>query len=69
MTVKELMARLAELDENMVVRVADSYWQGEGYGEHAQDLDWLMPTVDVVVEHDGYVSILFDGAYDVHQGE
>ena len=64
MTIKELMARLAELDENLVVRVPDTYWQGEGYGEHWQDLDWQMPMVDAVAEHDGYVSILFDGAYD-----
>ena len=66
MTVKELMARLAELDSDLVVRVADTWWQGEGYGEDWHDLDGVMPTMDVVVVHadKGYVSLVSEEDWD-----
>ena len=34
MTVRELMAKLAQMDPDMEVRVTDTYWENEGYYEH-----------------------------------
>ena len=57
MTVREMMAALAQMDPDMEVRMPDTYWESEGYGEHADDVDYLMPRVGGVAVHDGFALV------------
>ena len=58
MTVREMMAALAQMDPDMEVRMPDTYWESEGYGEHADDVEYLMPRVGgVCVSEDGFVEV------------
>jgi len=58
MTVRELMEMLGKCDMDMVVRMPDTYWQSEGYGSHADDVEYFMPRVGgVYVSKEGYVEI------------
>ena len=49
MKVKELMEMLAKLDPEMEIRYRDTYWENEGYGDRADDLNYL--TCKVVAVH------------------
>ena len=49
MKVKELMEMLAKLDPEMEIRFRDTYWESEGYGERADDPNYL--TRKVVAVH------------------
>jgi hypothetical protein len=65
MTVREMMAALAQMDPEAVVRMPDTYWGAEGYGSHADDLEYLMPRVDGVVAQGGYVAVFAADPEDV----
>lgn len=41
MKAKELMEMLAKLDPEMEIRFRDTYWENEGYGERADDPNYL----------------------------
>ena len=59
MTVAELMTKLAQFPADADVRIPDSYWQSEGYGKHANDLDYCDPLVgDVYLDNAGYVEFM-----------
>ena len=41
MTAKELIEQLAKLDPKTEIRFRDTYWENEGYGELADDPNYL----------------------------
>ena len=41
MTAKELIEKLAKLDPETEIRFRDTYWENEGYGERADDPNYL----------------------------
>ncbi len=40
MTVKELMIVLEAMPQDAEVQYFDTWWEGEGYGEHADESMW-----------------------------
>ena len=61
MTVKQLIEKLQTMDPEMPVRVFDSYWNSEGFGPHASDLDFIYPVADTVEEFHGSALITSEG--------
>lgn len=45
MKVRELMELLSTMDENMEVRFLDTFWESEGWGEHAHDDKYMYTPV------------------------
>lgn len=41
MTAKELIEMLTKLDPETEIRFRDTYWENEGYGERADDPNYL----------------------------
>lgn len=58
MTVQRLIERLQLMDPDAVVVFPDTWWESEGYGEHAHDFDYLHSVVDDVTEREGHVILL-----------
>lgn len=48
MKAKELMEMLAKLDPETEIRFRDTYWENEGYGERADDPNYLTRRVVAV---------------------
>ena len=51
MLVKDLIAKLQELDQNMVIEIADGYWRSEGYDD--DDMENASSGIGVIREHNG----------------
>ena len=51
MLVKDLIAKLQELDQNMVIEIADGYWRSEGYND--DDMENASSEIGVIREHNG----------------
>ena len=43
MKIRELMEALSHLNPDLEVRIPDTFWQSEGWGEAAEDFDRLNP--------------------------
>jgi hypothetical protein len=69
MTVREMMAALAQMDPDAVVRMPDTYWESEGYGPHADDLEYLMPRVGGVAAREGFVEVFAADGEDEDEDE
>lgn len=55
MKVKELIKELEKMDGEMEIRFRDTYWENEGYGKYADDLEELTNGIGaVVVKSQGY---------------
>lgn len=50
MKIRELIEMLSKMDQEMEVRVTDTFWMEEGYGEHAHDPAYLTTPLGTVVE-------------------
>lgn len=40
-TVEDMIKILSQFDGKMEVRVEDTFWAEEGYGDHSDDIDYL----------------------------
>ena len=55
MKVKELIKELEKMDGDMEIRFRDTYWETEGYGKYADDLEELTNAIGaLVVKSQGY---------------
>jgi len=45
MKIRELMEALSKLNPELEVRIPDTFWHSEGWGENAEDFDCLNPVV------------------------
>lgn len=51
MLVKDLIAKLQELNQNMVIEIADGYWRSEGYND--DDMENASSKIGAIREHNG----------------
>lgn len=45
MKIRELMEALSHLNPELEIRIPDTFWQNEGWGEATEDFDRLNPIV------------------------
>ena len=55
MKVSELIKELEKMDGEMEIRFRDTYWENEGYGKYADDLEELTNSIgSITVKSQGY---------------